>query len=140
MEPRQSTPEQTARTAPVQPEQGHERALSHITEMSVGSSVEKELSAQSASGSATDDAQTVPVPTLPVPAPLQGTPSASDDTTATPLVAADEDLIEKEWVDKAKKVILETKDDPYRREQEVKKIQLDYVKKRYGRDIGVSSD
>lgn len=66
--------------------------------------------------------------------------SQSDDTTATPIVAADEDLIEKEWVDKAKQVISSTKNDPYRREQEVKKLQIEYVQKRYNRTIGVPYD
>jgi hypothetical protein len=56
----------------------------------------------------------------------------------TPLVAADEDLIEKEWVDKAKKIVEETKDDPYRREQEVGKLQADYLRKRYGKELGAS--
>lgn len=56
----------------------------------------------------------------------------------TPLVANDDDLIEKEWVDKAKKIIVQTKDDPYRREQEVGKLQADYLRKRYGRELGAS--
>jgi hypothetical protein len=55
-----------------------------------------------------------------------------------PLVANDDDLIEKEWVDKAKKIIVETKDDPYRREQEVGKLQADYLRKRYGKELGAS--
>jgi Txe/YoeB family toxin of Txe-Axe toxin-antitoxin module len=55
---------------------------------------------------------------------------------ATPLAAADDDLIEKEWVDKAKKIVEETKDDPYRREQAVGQLQKDYLKKRYGRELG----
>jgi len=50
-----------------------------------------------------------------------------------PLVANDDDLIEKEWVDKAKRIITKTKDDPYRREHEVSKLQADYLRKRYGR-------
>ncbi len=58
---------------------------------------------------------------------------AADDT---PLVANDDDLIEKEWVDKAKKIIVQTKDDPYRREQEVGKLQADYLRKRYGKELG----
>jgi hypothetical protein len=68
-------------------------------------------------------------------------PVVSDDanTTSTlPLVAADDDLIEKEWVDKAKAVIAETKDDPYRREEEVSKLQVDYLRKRYGKELGAS--
>jgi hypothetical protein len=52
------------------------------------------------------------------------------------MVANDDDLIEKEWVDKAKKIIVETKDDPYRREQEVGRLQADYLYKRYGRKLG----
>ncbi len=59
----------------------------------------------------------------------------TDDTNA-PLMAADDDLIEREWVDKAKKIIEETKDDPFKREQEVGRLQREYIKKRYGREIG----
>jgi hypothetical protein len=55
---------------------------------------------------------------------------------ATPLTAGDDDLIEKEWVDRAKKIIDETKEDPYRREEAVNELQRDYQKKRYGRDLG----
>lgn len=79
----------------------------------------------------------VVVPTLPVPP----GPVVTDDTTTTassdtPLVAADEDVIEKEWVDKAKQIINATKDDPYRREYEVSRLQADYLEKRYGKKLG----
>jgi hypothetical protein len=69
----------------------------------------------------------------------------SDDATtqpvvgSAPLVANDDDLIEKEWVDQAKRIIVQTKDDPYKREQEVSKLQADYLRKRYGRELGASS-
>ena len=71
-------------------------------------------------------------------------PVSSDDSVATSLSGDDDtptsasvnELIEKEWVNKAKKVISETKDDPYRREQEVNKLQADYLFKRYGRKLG----
>lgn len=72
-------------------------------------------------------------------------PIASDDSATqqssqavsdTPLVANDDDLIEKEWVDKAKKIIAETKDDPFLRDQEVSRLQADYLRKRYGRELG----
>lgn len=63
--------------------------------------------------------------------------TVSDDDL--PTVANDDDLIEKEWVDKAKKVIASTKDDPYRREQEVNRLQADYLAKRYGRELGLSN-
>ena len=60
-------------------------------------------------------------------------PQLSDDT---PLVAGDNDLIEKEWIDKAKKIIEETRDDPYTRERSINKLQIEYIKKRYGRELG----
>lgn len=63
--------------------------------------------------------------------------AVSDDT---PLVAADEDVIEKEWVDKAKRIISETKDDPHMREQQIKKLQVEYIRKRYGREIGEATE
>jgi len=64
--------------------------------------------------------------------------ATSDDNAA--LIANDDDLIEKEWVDKAKKIIAETKDDPYRREVEIGKLQIEYIRKRYGREIGKVED
>ena len=70
-----------------------------------------------------------------VPAPSVQQASPADDL---PVLAADDDLIEKEWVDKAKKIITETKDDPYRREQEVNRLQADYLKKRYGKELGAA--
>ncbi len=75
-----------------------------------------------------------------LPAPVQ--PSADDSSLAsknlndTPVAASDDDLIEKEWVDKAKKIINETKTDPYRREEAVSELQRDYQRKRYGRELG----
>ena len=80
------------------------------------------------------------MPVIPIPATSVAQPSVTDDATspvfALPTVANDDDLIEKEWVDRAKRVLAETKDDPYRREQEVSRLQTDYLLKRYGRDLG----
>lgn len=71
-------------------------------------------------------------------APVQGDTQAASGATTTPLVAADEDLIEKEWVDKAKEIIEQTKDDPYARTAKVNDLQRDYLKKRYGKTIGAT--
>lgn len=62
--------------------------------------------------------------------------SASSPSSSNPLSASDDDVIEKEWVDKAKKIISDTKGDPYRREYEVGKLQADYIEKRYGKKLG----
>lgn len=58
--------------------------------------------------------------------------------TDNPIVANDDDLIEKEWVDKAKKIVADTQDDPHKRKHEVGKLQVDYLKKRFGRELGVA--
>lgn len=61
-------------------------------------------------------------------------PLASDDTAVNdnPLAADDVDVIEKEWVNRAKKIIQQTKNDPYQQEHEVSKMQADYLEKRFG--------
>lgn len=84
----------------------------------------------------------VPVLPTPVLAPAAPTPIANDTSAqsigSAPLTANDDDLIEKEWVESAKKIIAETKDDPHRREREVGKLQADYLKKRYGKELGAT--
>lgn len=82
-------------------------------------------------------AQAMPVLPVPVPPVVMTTPQPVDaGAVVAPAAAADEDLIEKEWVDRAKQIIEQTKDDPFRREQEVNKLQADYLRKRYGRELG----
>jgi hypothetical protein len=75
-----------------------------------------------------------------LPTPVVSSVTVVEDTTIgdTPMVANDDDLIEKEWVDKAKKIVAETRDDPYQREEAVNKLQVDYLKKRYGRELGAA--
>ena len=73
----------------------------------------------------------------PVPQPV-AIPTIPQDDTAAPLVADDADLIEKEWVDRAKKIIQDTRDNPARREEQVSQLQKDYLKKRYGKVIGAA--
>lgn len=92
----------------------------------------------------TDDAMRPVAPVVQLPTPVT-VPGPSNDSQATtnsaainPVAAADEDLIEKEWVDKAKKVVSETKDDPHKQERAVGKLQADYLKKRYGKELGSS--
>jgi len=62
---------------------------------------------------------------------------AQDDT---PAVAGDVDLLEKEWVSKAKQVVEDHREDPYVQEKEVIKLQASYLKKRYGKDLKIPQD
>lgn len=141
MEPRQTSPENFAPTGGEQQQSAPFEAAPAEVAHNVNSAerVEQRLGHQveSAAGMASQ-----PLPTLPAPV---SSLSATDTTTVaqsddSPIVAADEDLIEKEWVDKAKKVIAQTKDDPFVREQQVKQLQIDYIKKRYGKAIGAPQD
>lgn len=72
------------------------------------------------------------------PVPVLSPPVQSTDDS--PTVAGDEDVIEKEWVDKAKKIILETKDDPFGRSSRVNELQKDYLRKRYNKELGASGE
>lgn len=66
--------------------------------------------------------------------------SVAQPVDTNPQIAADDDVIEKEWVDKAKKIVADTKIDPYAQEREVSRLQADYIKKRYGKEIKLSDD
>lgn len=85
------------------------------------------------------------MPTVPVlPEPILPTTSSDDSATAgddsAAMLANDDDLIETEWVNRAKKILDETKDDPYKREYEISKLQIEYIRQRYGRIIGQTED
>jgi hypothetical protein len=145
MEPKHSSPElnapsqeragQSAEQLPT-PERGPE-APQPSFERGETSTPER-ASEHAAQAQAAMAAQDTPI-SLPTPV------VTADDTQQTsapddlPAVAADEDLIEKEWVDKAKQIISQTEGDPAQREKEVGRLQADYLKKRYGRDIGEAS-
>jgi len=58
----------------------------------------------------------------------------------TPAIADDVDVIEKEWIDKAKNIVDKTKDDPHQQNKDVHALKADYMKKRYGKDIKLTDD
>ena len=91
-------------------------------------------------GAVQAEAAQIAMPSLPTPVVTQSDDDAVAQVDSTQLIANDDDLIEKEWVDKAKKILAQTKDDPYKREKEVSKLQIEYVRKRYGRIIGDAGD
>ena len=57
-----------------------------------------------------------------------------------PISANDDDNIEREWVDRAKQLIVQTRDDPRAREKALGALQRDYLEKRYGKKLGATSD
>ncbi len=81
------------------------------------------------------------VPIAPPPIPAQGAVSGvqNDDSSTTqtslPVAADDNDLIEKEWVNKAKQIVERTRDDPYQQTEQLTVVKSDYMKKRYDKTI-----
>lgn len=59
---------------------------------------------------------------------------------AMPSGAEDTDLIEKEWVERAKQIVEHTREDPYEQQRALSQMKADYLKKRYNKDIKVSDD
>ncbi len=131
-----------SRPSPVAPQP--ERLPTESSEV-VGGSVELagESGHESFPAPVAEKASPVPLPSQAVVSggvvTLPSVPDPSSDDSHNPSVANDDDQIEKEWVNKAKQIIIETQNDPYKREQDVSRLQADYIKKRYGKDLGVSN-
>jgi hypothetical protein len=143
MEPQLPSPSHTPENGPAHFRGGETFPAVNAPEKTPEAPKKQETKEQHVGGPSGDPAavrQTAPVlPPLPTIAPAASpTQPAADDTN--PPAAADEDLIEKEWVEKAKKVVAETKHDPYLQGQEVSKLQADYLKKRYGKIVNLPSD
>ena len=140
MEPKLPTPSRGPELpSVVAPAAGETREAFPGSEVHSGSTIEQRERGAEAAPAA--EASAISLPVLPIPV---VTPVADDDDAATvtpqassasPAVANDDELIEREWVDRAKKVITETRDDPYAREQRVSQLQADYLWKRYGRQL-----
>lgn len=84
-----------------------------------------------------------PVSPAPTSAPVVPAQSATQGQAVAPTIVGDDspqiaddvDVIEKEWVDKAKKIVDSTKSDPHEQEKQVGKLQADYMLKRYNKQI-----
>lgn len=80
--------------------------------------------------------QVMPTVQMPPVYVAQPTPNA---VNSGPQTASDGDVIEKEWVDKAKQILQKTRNDPRTRELAIGELQKDYLRKRYGKEIGTSN-
>jgi hypothetical protein len=113
----------------------HESPAQNVSEKSASQAIETGVSSSNISAFSQ--------PPLPVP---PGSPSDTTQAAAVQLgsaataqlMADDADLIEKEWVEKAKEIIERTKNDPHAQNEEMTKVKADYLKKRYNKDINLS--
>lgn len=92
------------------------------------------LSAPAASNQPSQPVAPVSVPQNQPQSPAPNQPPVNP-VAGAPSVAGDVDVIEKEWVDQANKIVDQTKDDPYTEEEAVEALQVDYLKKRYGHTV-----
>lgn len=83
----------------------------------------------------------IPLPPITTNDPALPTSAApTDDVTVTTndsirKLMEDSDLIEKEWVDRAKKIVDANREDPYKQSEELTVVKADYLKKRYDKNI-----
>lgn len=68
---------------------------------------------------------------------VQGSTSSAGAATLT---ASDADLIEKEWVDKAKQIVEQSKEDPHMQSSQMSRFKAEYMKKRYNKDIKIENN
>ena len=113
--------------------QGVESGIPTVEQAPERRSEQQERQAEAAARVSETYRQADPVST---PQPTVVQPVQDDTQSGVPATAADEDLIEKEWVDKIKQVIIETRDDPAERERAAARLQAEYLRKRYGKELG----
>lgn len=77
---------------------------------------------------------TLPLPPTPLAVPTQGAVTNTTQTADSPLTD-DSDLIEKEWVDKAKRIVEQNREDPYKQSEELTVVKADYMQKRFNKTI-----
>lgn len=82
-------------------------------------------------------AQALPLPQAPLPT-IATSAVTSTTTNGALSVASDADLIEKEWVVKAKEIINKTQSDPHEQSKEITIFKADYMKKRYNKTLKLS--
>ncbi len=118
-------PEQTTATP-----QGSMEALqgADVQERQMSQRIEQGISAPTLQTTGTAQAQQFA-------APITQPPVQPVASRGLPQIADDSDLIEKEWVAKAKEIIARTKFDPHEQNKEVGLVRADYMKKRYNKDI-----
>jgi hypothetical protein len=92
-------------------------------------------------------AQVVPPISIPLPGtpPVttqsvsHATPSTDDNQTSAGSMIKDKDLIEKEWVNKAKAIVERTQEDPYKQSEDLTVLKADYMKKQFNKTIKLSN-
>lgn len=126
-----------------QPEQHLELPPSEAGAESVGAPAEQDRPAsEGAPGKQASPPAVQPLPAVPdVPSSVPATPAHDDNQIVVnspktaKLPASDGNRIEKQWIEKAKEIVAETKSDPYKQKNEMSKAKADYIQKRFKKSI-----
>jgi hypothetical protein len=81
----------------------------------------------------------IPLPMAPV-APVSSPPIDTSEASKSSSggLIKDNDLIDKEWVDKAKRIVERTRNDPHEQSDQLTGVKAEYMKKRYNKTIKIS--
>jgi hypothetical protein len=79
------------------------------------------------------------VPASPAAPAVPSSPRTPVQAGPASIIADDVDLIEKEWVDRAKAIVEATQDDPRKQKSEISKVKAEYIQKRFNKTIKVDS-
>jgi hypothetical protein len=116
---------------------GGEYVVPYPEELEQASAGERISQASSAVAQAAD-ATVIPLPL--VDDTTQTVPLTDPAHATNPVIADDADVIEKEWVEKAKDIVSKTKTDPHLQSVQLTTFRHDYMKKRYGKEIKMPED
>lgn len=126
-------------TQPAVPEQSGEQIEEKAIERHQPATQEADVGKRAPQPGSTASIDMVALPQAPAtsapPQPDQKTPVGPLSPATADLKADDADLIEKEWVERAKSVVSQTHDDPHRQKSEVSKVKADYIQKRFNKII-----
>lgn len=79
---------------------------------------------------------TIPLPPAPQQAAIPQNDVVLSATQISAMQAADDgDLIEKEWVAKAKQIVEHNREDPYEQSKQLTEVKVDYLQKRYNKTV-----
>lgn len=129
VEPKISDKKDTEMSEPIK-SLGSERNPEFTTQAQTTTSLKPSSDIGAVSGSSSDDGSS------------QHSAHTSKDSSSlvsnSPQIADDVDLIEKEWVEKAKEIVEKTKENPYLQNKAISEIKADYIQKRYNKNIAKS--
>lgn len=74
-------------------------------------------------------------PITPIQVTVDDTQTPQSTSTSSSSMPKETHIPEKEWVNRAKKIIAETHDDPHKQKHEISKVKAEYIKKRFNKTI-----